>query len=289
MRKALFLIAIGAIYRLVPHPWNLVPMGALALYAGASLPRRWAWIVPVAAMGLSDLVLDYAIGRPLSDPSRWIIYASFALTTLMGPLARRPKVGPWLLPVLSLSASALFFLTSNFGAWLVPEMNYPRNLGRTALLLRRRDSVHPPDDPGRPGGHRRFVWTGSDPRASQSPAAGSRGVAPAQSKTLRLPETDPVAQLLVSVRSADEARSALAGGASIIDVKEPDHGSLGPAPWSVWREVYTAVSTAAPISVALGELPDWLGHRLSSHSRRRRGPAFRFASWALPEPTLDWR
>ena len=128
MRKALFLIAIGAIYRLVPHPWNLVPMGALSLYAGASLPRRWAWAVPVAAMGLSDLMIDYAIGRPFLDPSRWIIYASFALTTLMGPLARRPKVGPWLLPVLSLSASALFFLTSNFGAWLVPEMNYPRNL-----------------------------------------------------------------------------------------------------------------------------------------------------------------
>ena len=127
MRKALFLIAIGAIYRLVPHPWNLVPMGALSLYAGASLPRRWAWVVPVAAMGLSDLVIDYAIGRPFLDPSR-IIYASFALTTLMGPLARRPKVGPWLLPVLSLSASALFFLTSNFGAWLVPEMNYPHNL-----------------------------------------------------------------------------------------------------------------------------------------------------------------
>ncbi len=128
MRKALFLIAIGAIYRLVPHPWNLVPIGALSLYAGASLPRRWAWAVPVAAMGLSDLVIDYAIGRPFLDPSRWIIYTSFAMTTLMGPLARRPKVGPWLLPVLSLSASALFFLTSNFGAWLVPEMNYPRNL-----------------------------------------------------------------------------------------------------------------------------------------------------------------
>jgi uncharacterized protein (UPF0264 family) len=67
-----------------------------------------------------------------------------------------------------------------------------------------------------------------------------------------------VAQLLVSVRSADEARSALVGGASIIDVKEPDHGSLGQAPWSVWREVDTAVSGTAPISVALGELADWL-------------------------------
>ena len=53
-----------------------------------------------------------------------------------------------------------------------------------------------------------------------------------------------MAQLLVSVRSADEARTALAGGASIIDVKEPDHGSLGQAPWSVWRDVHTVASTA---------------------------------------------
>ncbi len=68
-----------------------------------------------------------------------------------------------------------------------------------------------------------------------------------------------MAKLLVSVRSAAEARTALAGGAAIIDVKEPDHGSLGLAPWSVWQDVCQTVSTAAPISVALGELPDWLG------------------------------
>jgi uncharacterized protein DUF6580 len=128
MLKVLSLIAVGAIYRLVPHPVNAVPMGALALFAGASLPRRWAWIVPVAAMALSDLVLDSFYGRALLDPTRWLIYATYAATTLMGPLANRPKVGPWLLPVLSLAASTLFFLTSNFGAWLIPEMNYPRNL-----------------------------------------------------------------------------------------------------------------------------------------------------------------
>jgi hypothetical protein len=126
--KALSLIALGATYRLVPHPWNAVPMGGLSLYAGASLPRKWAWTVPLAAMGLSDFVLDYAAGRPFLDVSRWLIYATFAAVTLMGPLARRPKVGPWLLPALSLSASLLFFLTSNFGAWLVPELNYPRTL-----------------------------------------------------------------------------------------------------------------------------------------------------------------
>src|SRR4051812_28582729 len=106
MRKALTLIALGAIYRLIPHPGNAVPMGALSLYAGASVSRRWAWIIPVAAMLLSDLALlpyDAAYGRPFLDPTRLLIYGTFALATLLGPLARRPKVGPWLLPLLSLS------------------------------------------------------------------------------------------------------------------------------------------------------------------------------------------
>jgi uncharacterized protein (UPF0264 family) len=68
-----------------------------------------------------------------------------------------------------------------------------------------------------------------------------------------------VAQLLVSVRSAEEARLALVGGASIIDVKEPDRGALGRASCAVWREVVSAVGAEAPVSVALGELEEWLG------------------------------
>ena len=129
MRTALFLTAIGALFcRLVPHPPNAVPMGALAIYAGACLPRRWAWLVPVLVMALSDFVIDSVLGRPLLDVSRWIIYATIAGTTLLGPLAKRTKVGPLLLPALSLSASGIFFITSNFGAWLTPAMNYPRTL-----------------------------------------------------------------------------------------------------------------------------------------------------------------
>ena len=34
-------------------------------------------------------------------------------------------------------------------------------------------------------------------------------------------------RLLVSVRSAEEVSAALAGGADIIDAKEPERGSLG--------------------------------------------------------------
>lgn len=61
-------------------------------------------------------------------------------------------------------------------------------------------------------------------------------------------------RLLVSVRSAQEAASALAGGAAVIDVKEPLRGSLGAADSRVWREVAAAVAGAVPLSAAMGEL-----------------------------------
>ena len=63
-------------------------------------------------------------------------------------------------------------------------------------------------------------------------------------------------RLLVSVVSAAEARAALAGGADIIDVKDPREGALGaPSPRTL-AEVVAAVDGAAPVSVALGDLPD---------------------------------
>lgn len=63
-------------------------------------------------------------------------------------------------------------------------------------------------------------------------------------------------KLLVSVVSADEARLALAGGADIVDVKDPREGALGAPSPLVLSEVVLAVGGAAPISVALGDLPD---------------------------------
>jgi uncharacterized protein (UPF0264 family) len=63
-------------------------------------------------------------------------------------------------------------------------------------------------------------------------------------------------QLLVSVRSAAEAEAALAGGADIIDVKEPTRGSLGMADAATIAEVVAAVGGRTPVSVALGEVVD---------------------------------
>jgi uncharacterized protein (UPF0264 family) len=63
-------------------------------------------------------------------------------------------------------------------------------------------------------------------------------------------------QLLVSVRSAEEVAPALAGGADIIDAKEPTRGSLGPVEPSVLGEISARVPPGVPLSVALGDFQD---------------------------------
>jgi (5-formylfuran-3-yl)methyl phosphate synthase len=60
-------------------------------------------------------------------------------------------------------------------------------------------------------------------------------------------------QLLVSVRSADEVGPALAGGADIIDAKEPDRGSLGAVAPEVLAEILARTPGHLPFSAALGD------------------------------------
>jgi uncharacterized protein (UPF0264 family) len=60
-------------------------------------------------------------------------------------------------------------------------------------------------------------------------------------------------QLLVSVANVSEARSALAGGADVIDAKDPRRGALGPVCASTLVELVHAVGTRRPVSAALGD------------------------------------
>lgn len=61
-------------------------------------------------------------------------------------------------------------------------------------------------------------------------------------------------RLLVSVRSAAEARAAVTGGADIVDAKEPARGSLGPVEPAVLRAILEALPSGTPLSIALGDL-----------------------------------
>jgi len=63
-------------------------------------------------------------------------------------------------------------------------------------------------------------------------------------------------RLLVSVTCAAEASAALAGGADLIDAKDPQAGALGAVSAEVLREIYAAVAGQRPVTAALGDAGD---------------------------------
>jgi vitamin B12 transporter len=135
MTTAILLVFLGALSRLLPHPPNLVALGALALYSGARLPRRWSFAVPLAAMAVSDLFLDFGTGRAALSLVRIVIYATFVAVTLAGRVAGRAERKPWSVPGLaglSVGASCLFFATSNFAEWVSNPM-YPKTPAGLAI------------------------------------------------------------------------------------------------------------------------------------------------------------
>lgn len=119
---AVLLVFLGAFSRLLPHPPNAVALGALALFAGARLPRWLAVLVPLAAMAASDVVLDLGTGRRALSATRLTIYGTFALIALAGRAAR--AASPARLAAFSVGASTLFFVTSNFVEWVASGL-YP--------------------------------------------------------------------------------------------------------------------------------------------------------------------
>lgn len=112
------MIFLAALSRLVPHPPNFTPVAAMALFAGARFAdRRAAFLVPLAAMLLSDL----AIGLHGLIP---VIYGSFALIVCMGLWLRRREGAPAVAGV-ALAGSLLFFVTTNFAVWALGSP-YPK-------------------------------------------------------------------------------------------------------------------------------------------------------------------
>ena len=112
-------IVVAAALRLVPHPPNFTPIGAMALFGAAHLGRKpLAFAAPLAALLLSDVVLGFYSGM-------WVQYVAVALIVLLG-WAMLKQVTPLRVGVAALTSSILFFVVTNFGTWLLSGM-YPLN------------------------------------------------------------------------------------------------------------------------------------------------------------------
>ena len=110
-------ILTAAALRLIPHPPNFTPIGAMALFSGAYLGRKGlAFVAPLAAMLLSDAILGFHSGMPF-------VYASVALIVLIGSLVAS-RITALTVVGAALASSVLFFIVTNFGTWLVSGM-YP--------------------------------------------------------------------------------------------------------------------------------------------------------------------
>ncbi|MBI2987846.1 MAG: hypothetical protein HYY45_13865 [Deltaproteobacteria bacterium] len=124
MRSRLGLL-IGMIFaaagmRLLPHPPNFESIGALALFAGAHFDdKRWAFVLPLAAMLLSDAVIGFHGQMP-------VVYGTFALVVWLGVHLRERRTALNVAGA-GLAASILFFVVTNFGVWAFDGL-YPRTL-----------------------------------------------------------------------------------------------------------------------------------------------------------------
>jgi hypothetical protein len=111
-------VVVAAFARLIPHPPNLSPVGAIALFGGAFFPRtRNAFLIPLAAMLLSDLVLGLHALVP-------VVYGCFALNALLGRWLRsRRRFVP--IALATVAGAVQFFLVTNFACWV---LWYPHTL-----------------------------------------------------------------------------------------------------------------------------------------------------------------
>jgi hypothetical protein len=122
--SVLLLITLGASLRVLRHvgvidlPPNVAPVSALALFAAATLPRRFSWIIPIAIMIVSDSVIGGYHWQVMVS-----VYASFLGSLALGTWIRQ-RLGVQRILTATLAGSLLFFVVTNAAVWAFDGM-YP--------------------------------------------------------------------------------------------------------------------------------------------------------------------
>ncbi len=118
---AALLVILGVVMRLMPHAANFAPVSAIALFGGVYLSRKYALLLPIAALVLSDALIGFD-----SLESRLTVYGSFLIVGLIGLMIRKNKN---ILTIAggAISGSIIFYLITNF-AFFYPGTMYPHSL-----------------------------------------------------------------------------------------------------------------------------------------------------------------
>ena len=118
---AFILIILGIAARFLPHPANFAPIGAIAIFSGLYLPKKWAIVLPLAAMFFSDIFIGfYSWSIMLS------VYGGFIIMTLIGLVVRKHKKLSTILGG-TILGSVIFYLITNGAVWAFGSL-YTHNL-----------------------------------------------------------------------------------------------------------------------------------------------------------------
>lgn len=125
----LAMIALAAALRIAPHPWNFTPVGAMALFAGATVKdRRLALTFPLLALFAGDIFIGFHKLMP-------VVYASFLINVALGYWIHDRRTALRISGVTLLGAIQ-FFLTTNFAVWAFSVGTYPKTaLGLVACYV----------------------------------------------------------------------------------------------------------------------------------------------------------
>ncbi|MFH1255200.1 MAG: DUF6580 family putative transport protein [bacterium] len=108
---AFILITLGIAARFLPHPANFTPIGAVAVFSGIYLPKKFAVILPLSAMFFSDLFIGFYSWKIMLS-----VYICFAVAGLIGLQVRKNKKSSMILGG-TILGSVIFYLVTNFAVW----------------------------------------------------------------------------------------------------------------------------------------------------------------------------
>jgi hypothetical protein len=120
------IVLVGPLF---PHAYNVSPIRAAALFAGAKFRSRWAaFAIPLGAhllgsIGVAVLRGDVSYAFHTLLPA---VYGCFALSVGLGLLLRR-KGGAGPIAAATVAGSLIFFVVTNFGVWALLG-SYPPTL-----------------------------------------------------------------------------------------------------------------------------------------------------------------
>lgn len=112
------LVIVAALSRVVPHPYNFAPIGAIALFAGRRLENKWlAFLIPISALLIGDAVLGFHEQMPQ-------VYLGFAAVVVLGLWLQKRKANMYEMTAGCIAGSVVFFVITNFAMWII-QPNYP--------------------------------------------------------------------------------------------------------------------------------------------------------------------